>query len=408
LPYVWNGNNYSATGIYSVTLTNASGCDSVATLELTVNATSVSTTRVSTCVNLLPYSWNGNSYNAGGTYSVTLTNGFGCDSVATLELTVNNTSAATENRSICRSQLPLLWNGISINEAGNFTKLLTGVAGCDSTANLVLTVIDTVFSTTRVSVCSSDVPYVWNGSSYSTSGIYRKSFPAASGCDSLAVLDLLVREPVTTNLVQSVCASELPYNWQNQTLTQTGIYTQVVSDAYGCDSILRLSFTVLALPTRPSLGNDTLICAGDKLLLNPGPYSSYQWQDNSAGSTYMVDRSGMYYVFVSGNNGCSNSDTIRVNLLTDCADISFPSAFSPNNDGKNDRFGPLGNLALVSDYRLQVFNRYGQLVFSSDNPFRKWDGAGGKDPMAAYTWIASYTYKKAMRKIQRGTLVLLR
>ncbi len=405
---MWNGNNYTASGAYSVTLTNAVGCDSVATLNLTVKSTSTSITNASTCSNQLPYAWNGNNYNTSGTYSVTLTSATGCDSIATLRLFVNNIITTTERQSVCRSQLPYSWNGLNINQPGNYSRLLTGTAGCDSNANLVLSVIDTVFSRLRAVVCSGNLPYVWNGTSYNLSGTYRQELTAASGCDSVAILDLLVREPVTTRTDKTLCASELPYQWQGQALTRSGLYSDTLTDFYGCDSLLNLFLTVLELPSAPRLGNDTLICSGEKLLLSPGNYSSYLWQDNSTASTYLVSAAGTYQVTVSGNNGCTNADTIRVGLLDNCADIVFPSAFSPNNDGKNDRFGPLGNLSLISEYRLSIFNRMGQLVFSSDNPYRKWEGSGVNDLVGAYTWTATYLYKKTMRRMQRGTLVIIK
>src|SRR5690606_13504341 len=84
LPYTWNGNSYDAAGTYDVTLTSSAGCDSIATLVLAVNPVLTSTTAVTICANQLPYTWNGNSYDAAGTYDVTLTSSAGCDSIATL------------------------------------------------------------------------------------------------------------------------------------------------------------------------------------------------------------------------------------------------------------------------------------------------------------------------------------
>ena len=89
LPYVWNGNNYSTTGSTTLHFTNAVGCDSAATLNLTVNQTSASTTNVTRCSDNLPYVWNGNNYNATGSTTLHFTNAVGCDSAATLNLTVN-------------------------------------------------------------------------------------------------------------------------------------------------------------------------------------------------------------------------------------------------------------------------------------------------------------------------------
>lgn len=94
LPYVWNGNNYLTSGNHVVHFTNAVGCDSAATLALTVNQTSSSITTASVCNDALPYVWNGNNYSNTGSYIVHLTNAAGCDSTATLNLTVNQTSIA--------------------------------------------------------------------------------------------------------------------------------------------------------------------------------------------------------------------------------------------------------------------------------------------------------------------------
>ena len=83
LPYVWNGTSYGAAGTYTFTTQTVAGCDSIATLVLTVSNTVTSTTTVSRCQNQLPYVWNGTSYNAAGTYTFTTQTVAGCDSVAT-------------------------------------------------------------------------------------------------------------------------------------------------------------------------------------------------------------------------------------------------------------------------------------------------------------------------------------
>ena len=83
LPYVWNGTPYNAGGSYTFNTSNAAGCDSTATLVLTILNETTSTTNVSVCAATLPYVWNGTPYNAGGSYVFNTTNAAGCDSVAT-------------------------------------------------------------------------------------------------------------------------------------------------------------------------------------------------------------------------------------------------------------------------------------------------------------------------------------
>ena len=140
MPYNWNNNAYTSAGSYTVMLTNYKGGDSIATLNLTVKAISVSTTNYTVCANALPYIWNNQTYNSAGTYTVHLTNSVGCDSAATLILKVNQPSSSTTNITICASALPFSWNGQSFAAAGTYTVHLTNAVICDSAATLVLTV----------------------------------------------------------------------------------------------------------------------------------------------------------------------------------------------------------------------------------------------------------------------------
>src|SRR4030095_8818083 len=121
LPYTWNGTDYSAAGTYTFTTTNAAGCDSIATLNLIINATATSTTDVTVCPTQLPYTWNGTDYSAAGTYTFTTTNAVGCDSIATLNLNVNATTISTTDITVCPGQLPYNWNGTDYNAAGAYT-----------------------------------------------------------------------------------------------------------------------------------------------------------------------------------------------------------------------------------------------------------------------------------------------
>ena len=78
--YDWNGNVYTTSGIYVDTLTTISGCDSVVTLDLTINNTLYSTDSAISCDS---YNWNGNVYTTSGIYIDTLTTISGCDSIVT-------------------------------------------------------------------------------------------------------------------------------------------------------------------------------------------------------------------------------------------------------------------------------------------------------------------------------------
>ena len=89
-----------------MTLANARGCCSIAILNRKVKSATSSITRTSVCPSRLPYSWNGSYYNAAGTDNVTLVNAAGCDSIATLNLTLNAATTSTTNVSVCSCRPP--------------------------------------------------------------------------------------------------------------------------------------------------------------------------------------------------------------------------------------------------------------------------------------------------------------
>ena len=125
------------------------------------------------------YDWNGTTYTTSGSYTFTTTNSSGCDSTATLNLTINSATFSTSDITACDSYD---WNGVS----GSYTFTTTN-SGCDSTATLNLTINSATFSTSDITACDS---YDWNGTTYTTSGSYTFTTTNSSGCDSTATLNL--------------------------------------------------------------------------------------------------------------------------------------------------------------------------------------------------------------------------
>jgi G:T/U-mismatch repair DNA glycosylase len=298
LPYTWNGQSYTAAGTYTKTLTSASGCDSIATLNLTVNTTLTSTTSTTICSSQLPYTWNGQSYTAAGTYSKTLTSISGCDSIVTLNLTVNSILTSTTNTAICNNQLPYIWNGQSYSAAGTYTKTLTSASGCDSIATLNLTLNPSVTSTTNISICTNETPYTWNGQTYTATGTYTKTLISADGCDSIATLNLVVKPVVTSVTNLSICTNQTPYTWNGQTYSTTGTYTKTLTSAAGCDSVATLNLTVNS--TLSSTTNTT-ICT------NQLPYT---WN----GQSYTA--AGTYTKTLTSASGCDSIATLNLTVNT--------------------------------------------------------------------------------------------
>src|SRR4029079_12627908 len=233
----WNSQSYNAAGSYSVTLQSASGCDSVATLNLVVNPVKTSTTNTTICSNQFPYAWNSQSYNAAGSYSVTLQSVAGCDSIATLNLVVNPVKTSTTNTTICSNQFPYAWNSQSYNAAGSYSVTLQSAAACDSIATLNLVVNPVKTSTTNTAICSNQLPYAWNSQSYNAAGSYSVTLQSAAGCDSIATLNLVVNPIKTSTTNATICSNQLPYVWNSQSYNAAGSYSVTLQSAAGCDSV---------------------------------------------------------------------------------------------------------------------------------------------------------------------------
>jgi hypothetical protein len=135
--YLFNGNTYTTGGEYQYSTTNAAGCDSTVILNLIIKSPTSSTTTESACNS---FSWNGSNYTASGVYTFTGTNSVNCDSVATLNLTIRNSTSSSSSDAICAAALPYVWNGSNYTATGVYTFTSTNAAGCDSVATLNLTV----------------------------------------------------------------------------------------------------------------------------------------------------------------------------------------------------------------------------------------------------------------------------
>ena len=137
----------------------------------------------------------------------------------------------------------------------------------------------------------------------------------------------------------------------------------------------------------------------------------YSWnttpQQNTATAIDLVE--GNTQVTITDFNGCIATANILIGIGGICNDVYFPNSFTPNQDGKNDLFGPTGNVLAISDYFIKIYNRYGQQVFSSNNPLIKWDGTfkGKKLNTGTFVWQTNYKYQGRIRHSVHGTITII-
>jgi gliding motility-associated-like protein len=169
------------------------------------------------------------------------------------------------------------------------------------------------------------------------------------------------------------------------------------------------SFYVDWIQSPKSLGPDTTACTGDMISLDvTTQQATYLWDDGSTLPTRSVSQSGTYSVTVS--NTCKTVTSARKITFNDCATgIILPSAFTPNHDGLNDVLKPALKLA-VKRFRFSVYNRVGQMVFTSSAPGEGWDGTLNRvqQPGGTYIWVVDYIDTDGIPRTKKGTVVLIR
>jgi surface protein len=154
-------------------------------------------------------------------------------------------------------------------------------------------------------ICNS---YFFNNQTLTQSGLYYDTLINSTGCDSIITLNLTIKNPTTNIINQTVCNS---YNYKNQTLTQSGIYYDTLINSAGCDSIIRLNLTVNLATTTTT---NTTICSSAL------PYS---WN----GQNLMV--SGIYTYTTTGSNGCDSTTLLNLTVNSTSAATITLSGSAP-------------------------------------------------------------------------------
>ena len=262
-------------------------------------------------------------------------------------------------------------------------------------------------------------------------GDYTVTISALNACATSVKLNVPVYRPLANRLdikdadcagnkgsiTANISGGRAPYRylWSTGSTASSiqnllpGSYEVEVRDSSNCviqTQNIVVGLKMSGLPV--DLGRDMSICDNETISLTPGNFSSYQWQDGSVGSTFTVTSPGTYNVAVVNNLGCMGNDEILV--YYDCSDLYFPGAFTPNSDARNDGFSALGTQVIFArNYRLDIFNRYGQLVFTSTDPLQKWDGSvkGSLPQTGSYVWMANYLLNGIQRS-RRGTVLIIR
>jgi gliding motility-associated-like protein len=202
-----------------------------------------------------------------------------------------------------------------------------------------------------------------------------------------------------------------------------GTTTAYVLRAYDNKGCPKPGYDTVIVKVLPDInafaGRDTAVITGQPLQLRATGGVGYRWVPATALSnpvianpvaTYNAPSPGILYkVFVYNEAGCVDSAFIKVKVFQTMPSVFVPNAFTPNRDGKNDLLRPIAVGMVRIDY-FQIFNRWGQLVFSTSTNEHGWDGtiAGKVQPAGTYVWLVKAVDYTGAPYVQRGALVLVR
>ncbi|HEU4634460.1 MAG TPA: T9SS type B sorting domain-containing protein, partial [Flavisolibacter sp.] len=200
----------------------------------------------------------------------------------------------------------------------------------------------------------------------------------------------------------------------------TTAYVLTVFDNIGCPKPGHDTVVVTVLPkVNAFAGNDTSVVVGQPLQFTASGGEGYTWIPTTSLSSGNVHNpvgtydgsfdSIEYKVLVVDENGCTDSSFVTVKVFRTNPQVFVPTAFTPNRDGRNDVFRPIAVGITKIEY-FRVFNRWGQLVFSTTTDEQGWDGMinGKEQATGTFVWVVKavdYTGKAVFAK---GTVTLIR
>jgi gliding motility-associated-like protein len=290
--YVFEGDTLTTDGTYFANLTNQYGCDS--TVILTLETTPSSTTNLATAICAgESYDFFGTTLTESGDYTTSFQNQFGCDSTLNLTLTVQPVANTNQQVQICAGN-SYNFQGDQLTDAGVYSAVLSTAQGCDSTIQLTLSVVAVIETDIQGAICEGGT-YIFGGNTLTAAGLYLDTLNSTGGCDSIVSLTLSYLDRDEINTAVSICAGA-SYDFDGQTLTNSGQYTATFQNQAGCDSVVTLDLMVMPVITTPL---NIQICAGDSYAFDGTNYNT----------------SGQYTATLQSQAGCDSMVVLNLSVV---------------------------------------------------------------------------------------------
>lgn len=392
-----HGKTYTTTGTYKDTIAKLSnGCDSIITINITAKPYIIEPFTATICANE-SYFFDNKNISLAGTYDDTIQIPNSCDSISRLTLIINPLPIKNVNVSLCFGE-SYNYNGILLSTTGTYRDTIAYAGKCDTIEQLNLFVKAKVETKTNASICENET-YFAGGNFQNSSGIYLDTYITSEGCDSLVETTLTVEPYKTKNESYTVCRNGNSMIRGVQVKGDT-TFMDTVSSVVSCDTVITITVNEVSTNVAFLFETKGLMASFFDQSINP---FQHQWffdglgQSSSANPNFEFPEAGIYPVklIVNTSEGCKDS-TIQDVLVYDLPDpvLFIPNAFTPNGDGVNDNF--IVKHTEYFPFLIQIFNRWGELIYESSNLDFKWDGSynGETVPSGSYYYIITGTYQR--------------
>lgn len=408
------------------------------------------------------YIWNTGSTNqsiaisSGGTYWVNVSNSCGsnADTININYYPANSLSLGNDT-AICQGDSVLLaltssgftnfiWStgatttSINVNTSGTYWVSSNNICGTAADSiNVSIGSDPTVSLGNDTAICTQTIlaatatnagSYSWSTGSTSSSititqpGTYWVQVTNQCSSDSDTIVIMQGIAPVfslgndstlcsTQTINIDITGTGTGYVWQDNstlptyTITSSGIYWVIVTNAAGCTSTDSMT-AIFDFPPFIFAPNDTVICDGEEIILAPLSSGSYVWNNGTSNSPITVGSDGLYIVYTANICG-SASDSVRVTTEKCSCLLDVPNAFSPNDDGINDVFYVRGYCDI---FLLRIYDRWGEKVFETSDITQGWNGIykGKKMNSGIFNFYFVVRPDSEDKQVKKGNLSLIR
>ncbi len=370
----------------------------------------------SICQGALPIVWHGITFTDTLPKSTILFNPNGLDDAITMHINYFPTQDTLVADTIIENLLPAISNGFPFYRNTDTLFVLTDHNGCDSLVHYSLRVLWNSADTLTDEVCRNELPFIWQDTALYENSIVVKKLQAADGTDSVIVFQLTVHNSYDTTITGHLCEGDEYHTngfdiYAQETMkADTLLRVRQMQTINGCDSIIRLNVSVThAHPVITPLSGDFCYGASEILSVDDS-YTDYLWSTGETTPSITVTAPGDYTVTVIKNN-CSGTDHYRI---SPCVFSTYlPNAITPSIlDGNNDYFcldERTQNLIDDEHFNIRIFNRWGDLVFYSNDKAFKWDGSYNGNIFYNNIYVYKITCydKNGERHTLKGTITVL-